>query len=271
MTLKLDHVTIVAKDLVRAVADFRAAGFSVSSAPEFAGGAVDQAQVIFPDGSYLDLLSVGSSPLRWYLKSLKFLGLLGRYIEGMPPFVQRLLSQIAGGEGPSGFGCQDSDLRPLYFAAKNRGIEFFPPAQTSGRRGDVVVSWEILIAQGSTGLPVLIADLADRHQRVGGGAMPIHPNGARAIKRLDIACFDLDFTASQCRRLLGIDPQYLGQSPVEGAIAADIQLGSWVLRLMAPAGKSPVLTQRLKRGEGVMAITLEGGQSLPQWGIFTDG
>ena len=57
MSLQLDHLVILVRDLESAIADYTALGFTVQRGGTHADGATHNALVGFADGSYLELIA----------------------------------------------------------------------------------------------------------------------------------------------------------------------------------------------------------------------
>lgn len=57
MPFQIDHVVIAVSDLARAVADYRALGFTVLEGGVHASDATHNALIGFADGTYLELLA----------------------------------------------------------------------------------------------------------------------------------------------------------------------------------------------------------------------
>jgi hypothetical protein len=101
------------------------------------------------------------------------------------------------------FALLSEDLESAVKSSRARGLEMAGPFEGSRRKPDgQKIAWRTA-GTGSAGLPFLIEDLTPRELRVPSGSSCSHPNNAAGIAALQIACRDLERSASQYQLLSG--------------------------------------------------------------------
>ena len=182
MRFALDHVVIAVHDLERAIAGYRAQGFTVTPGgrhppPRTSSNAL----VVFEDASYLELITwTPPNPAeRWS-------NLLQRF-----------------GEGPIDFALLPEDVPRAIEEAKSRGLELNGPIPGARVRPDGrEVQWQTA-RQATFDLPFLCGDITPRSLRVPEGECRRHSNRVRGIRTVVVAVADLDLSAQRYAALLG--------------------------------------------------------------------
>jgi hypothetical protein len=163
----LDHVVLVVLDLVTAVAEHRARGFTVTPGGEHAGGLTHNALVGFGDGSYLELIAFHDLP-----------SAQGKH--SWAPVAER-------GGGWADFALLSDDLRDD--AAALGSLLARPPEDGGRTRPDgVALAWRV--ARMRKPLPFLIEDLSARELRVPGGDAAKHSNGTKGVAKIVLGATD---------------------------------------------------------------------------------
>lgn len=188
MPFQLDHVVIAVTDLARAIADYRALGFTVLEGGVHASGATHNALIVFADGTYLELLaSTGAAPAP---EALDFSAMLAR------------------GEGLCGFALRADDLPVLRTTLRERGVRISELHLGARHKPDGTrLAWRLaLIDDGFT--PFLIEDLTPRSLRVPANpASTTHANGVRGIDGIELVTAELDAAQARYSALLNAQPE----------------------------------------------------------------
>lgn len=211
MTVRLDHLVILVRDLDRASRDYQSLGFTVTPGGTHADGLTRNALVPFEDGTYLELVSfVDPEDPR-------------DNVWGWRPFA-------ASGGGLIDFCASSEDLERSARDLRGASLGVDGPDEggrtlPDGRR----IRWlTARVRQGARVMPFLIQDLTERERRVPSGRAAEHPNGATGIARLEVAVPDVRSAARSYAALTG--------SRVPGGT---VQLGSCSLRITgSSAGES---------------------------------
>lgn len=259
MKFRLDHVVIAVADLVRAVEDFRALGFTVVIGGRHPGRTSHNALVVFADGAYLELIAwpKPGPAERWY-------GVLAKH-----------------GEGLLDYALLPEDTATAIAEARARGLSLEGPLDGGRVRPDgKQLKWRTG-RQSTFDLPFLCGDVTPRELRVPAGKARRHANGALGIARVAVAVKDLAASVLRYRALLGAErgkgadaridaPAVL---PRKGLRAAVVTLGGVALVLMSPrsaaaTAKEPAIARALRerlatRGEGPCAIALRASAGKP--------
>jgi catechol 2,3-dioxygenase-like lactoylglutathione lyase family enzyme len=246
MSLTLDHLVVLVRDLERTIADYEALGFTVQRGGTHADGATHNALVGFADGSYVELIAFlrPAPEHRW-----------GK-------------SDAAGIEGFIDFALLPGSVGEVVAAAKSRGLDYAGPFDGGRVRLDGErLAWQIGTPT-TTELPFLCGDVTPRALRVREGEVRVHPNGVTGVASLTLAVTDLEASLQRYRALLGP-----GRTQEAGPIAlpglgvrlAALALGQSTLVLVSPIpeGDDPaslVLSGvRARRGPGLIGVALRSG------------
>jgi hypothetical protein len=233
--LRIDHAVIVTDDLGRAIADWRARGFTVEPGGQHPRGSVN-ALISFADGAYIEIIAfpVPQPDFFWW-----------RVLQG-------------DGPGPIDLALLPDDLDAVLVEADAAGLGYGPP-QDGGRKrpdGETLI-WRTARPE-QTDLPFFCADVTPRALRV--PAPPQHPNGATGISGISIAVGDLAASAGRWQALTGAQPVTAGLLPGLETKAAFLDLGATRITLLAPEqpGRGAVAEHLRRRGEGPFALSFAG-------------
>jgi len=233
--LRIDHAVFVTDDLDRAIAEWRARGFTVEPGGRHPRGSVN-ALIAFADGAYIEIIAfpVPQEDFFWW----------------------RVLQQ--DGPGPIDLALLPQDLDAVLAEAGSAGLGY-EPAQDGGRKrpdGQTLL-WRTA-RPSATDLPFFCADVTARELRV--PAAPAHANGATGIAGIAVAVRDLARSAERWRALTGAAVTQVGILPGLGASAAFLDLGATRVTLLAPAtDRAGAVADHLgRRGEGLFALAFAG-------------
>ncbi len=234
MSLAIDHLVILVRDLAEASADYAALGFTVTPGGTHTDGATHNALVALADGSYFELIA---------------------FLRDAPE--HRWWRHNPVGEGLIDFALVPDAIEAAIDGARGRGLDLEGPLDGGRLRPDGQrVAWRTGWSS-STDLPFLCADVTPRELRVPPGAARLHANGATGIAELTVVVRDLAASATRYQALLGYPPLAL-----DGGRSATFALGTARLSLAAP-GDDPALQATLEqRGEGPCALVCAGGLPL---------
>lgn len=237
----IDHVVIAVGDLDRAVADFAAAGFTVTPGGEHRGGATHNALVCFADGAYLELIAI-KDPAK---------GAAHPWFAGMER-----------GDGAVAFALLADELDELATRLAAAGLAVSPVREGGRERPDgLVLVWRVFSIESTppAPLPFLITDVTPRNLRVPAGEATGHPVGEARLDGITIAVANLAAASAPFATLLGegteIDvPRFSG---VRGRMRFGI--GRQWIDLIEPEEPDGEAGERLRRrGDGICRIDLTG-------------
>jgi catechol 2,3-dioxygenase-like lactoylglutathione lyase family enzyme len=246
MSLTLDHLVVLVRDLERTVIDYEALGFNVQRGGTHADGATHNALVGFADGSYIELIAFlrPAPEHRW-----------GK-------------SEAADVEGFVDFALLPTSVGEVVAAAKSRGLDYAGPFDGGRVRLDGErLAWQIGTPP-TPELPFLCGDVTPRALRVREGEVRVHPNGVTGVASLTLAVADLEASLQRYRALFGPGTtQDAGPITIPGlgVRLAALALGQATLVLVSPVADSDdpaslVLRGVLaRRGEGLLAVALRSG------------
>jgi catechol 2,3-dioxygenase-like lactoylglutathione lyase family enzyme len=257
MMFRLDHVVIAVADLEKAVAGYRALGFTVVIGGSHPGRTSHNALVAFEDGAYLELIAwTAPGPgERWYDVHAKH------------------------GDGLMDFALLPWDTAQAIAEAKARGLELDGPIDGGRVRPDgAQIRWQTA-RQATFDLPFLCGDVTPRGLRVPEGEARKHPNGVVGVKSVTVAVHDLEATLARYAALLGHGADEEAEQaesgivlPASGVRVAFVALEGTRIVLLSPSpgeAGSPsrladILEARLAaRGEGPCAMALRAGPGKP--------
>lgn len=243
MTLALDHLVILVRDLEAAIADYASLGFTVQRGGTHADGSTHNALVGFADGSYLELIA--------FLKSA--------------PSHRWAAAARRGIEGFIDFALLPSSVAEVVAAARSRGLDYQGPFDGGRLRPDGQrVDWQTGTPR-SRDLPFLCGDITPRSLRVREGDVRVHANGVQGVSLLTVAVEDLEASLTRYAALLGAQALQGVRAvvlPGLGLRQALVPLGHVTLALVAP-GPDPQAGAPLRGlleqcGEGVVGVALRG-------------
>ena len=252
-----DHAMVLVNDVSLAATDYAALGFTVAKGGQVGNGWLQNAGVLFPDGSYVELLGFRR---RWVLPALRILkraGLLRLILPRRSWIERRFLSKAAARKGLMDFAVLSGSIEDDVELARRRGLGLESPLPFSLVRPDGQdISW-LQASPYALDVPFIVEYVT---QRSGGEH---HPNGAEGVAGVTVAVTDLDASAARYRQLLGVDPSEGAVSPLPEARTVDFVLGSATITLATPAGKSTSLRGHLARqGEGPYFLKLRTSRSI---------
>lgn len=238
--LGLDHVVIAVHDLARAIADYRALGFTVEPGGRHPGRSSHNALVVLADGAYFELIawSAPAPDERWW----------------------RVLHEQ--GEGFVDHALLPGSTPAVLQAARARGLQTLTGPVDGGRERPDGQRLEWQSARHATpDLPFLCGDVTPRHLRVPEGDLRRHANGALGVADLTLAVRELPASLARWQALLG--PQaapVAADHGADGLERAAFRLAAARFELVAPGARTPpthALAQRLAtRGEGPWRLCL---------------
>lgn len=251
-----DHAVVVVNDLSAATADYSALGFTVTQGGEHENGQTHNALMVFPDGSYLELLGFKR---RWALPALRILkriGVLRLGVSRRPPMERRFVPKLAAGKGLMDFALLSRSIEDELDAVRRRGLAIEGPlpggrVQPDGQR----VSW-LLGVPLAPDLPFLIGDVTPSRER------EHHANGVEGVAGLTVGVADIDASVTRYKALLGMEPSEGSAMPLPETRTVDFTLDSATITLATLTGKSSPLRGHLaRRGEGLYALRLRTPKS----------
>ncbi len=180
----IDHIVIGVDDLDAAVANYAAAGFTVTPGGQHTGGETHNALVSFADGAYLELIAF-TDP--------------SRRVE------HRWWDKLAGGEGFLDFALVSDGLAAEADRLERAGLAADGPRDGGRNRPDgQALAWRTLQPGGEGApLPFVIEDVTARDLRVPPGAATEHANGVRGVAGLVVAVDDLGGAVASYATVLG--------------------------------------------------------------------
>jgi hypothetical protein len=239
--LRVDHVTIVGRNLESMRASLKAIGLRSEYGGKHSNHATEMASISFPDGSYLELIAIqpdadpGAVKAHYWAK------------------------QMLGDAGPCAWAVRVNDVATEAAALQRNGIEINPP-QSSGRTRPDGKRLEWRTARvgpepNGTFFPFLIQDLTDR-------ALRAFPNGAPASREFEgvayvvIAVRDLGASTQRYRQAFGL-PEPL--TKIDIGLAAKVAMfpHTPVVLVAAALAESPIGERIQKVGEGPFAFILK--------------
>lgn len=246
-----DHAIVFVHDLSRAVADFAALGFQVVPGGVHTGGLTHNALIPLPDGTYLELLA----PARRFVRPAMRVGPLNALMARRSPILRRARRRLLAGEGLVDFAlvCGSADA-----VAQSAGTAVNGPFAGGRVRPDgFQIAWKLAFPHAAV-LPFVIEDVTPRRERVPAAAE--HPNGAAGVHTITVATAEFGDAMARYQALLGREP-FDTTAPMPETRAVEFRLTGTVLRLLAPAGASPLLRRHLARfGRGLYSIAIRSGR-----------
>jgi len=239
MPTGIDHIVIAVNDLEQTIADYTAAGFTVTPGGEHKGGASRNALVTFQDGAYFELIAFApDKPHGTYWKET-----------------------LKQGEGLVDYALRTDDLAREVHVLRAAGLDANDPRDGGRFRPDGQrVDWQTLRFGAGTGpapLPFYCHDLTERSLRVPGGEVATHANGVTGVAGITVVVADLEARSREFRALTG-DGGEDAASPIDGAAGARrFAVGQAGIELVEPAaGGSELRAYLEQRGELPYEATL---------------
>jgi catechol 2,3-dioxygenase-like lactoylglutathione lyase family enzyme len=243
MSLTLDHLVVLVRDLEQTIADYTALGFNVQRGGTHADGATHNALIGFADGSYVELIA--------FLKAA--------------PAHRWSPAHQSGAEGFVDYALLPSSVGEVVASARSHGVDYQGPFDGGRVRPDGErLVWQIGTPP-SPDLPFLCGDITPRALRVREGEVRTHANGVRGVASVTLVVHELAVSLARYRALLG--PQASSGSdivalPGLGVQQATLRLGGTALVLVSPQpDRTDAAAARLRglltrRGEGLLGAAL---------------
>jgi len=242
---KIDHIVIVVRDLEGAMADYRAAGFTVNFGGEHLGGATHNALVSFADGTYFELIAFKQpdqpSHHRWHERLLKGEGLVDYAVlsDNLDEEAARIEAARLSIRGPVDGGRQRPD----------------------GQR----IAWRSFLLGTGVGhnvLPFVIQDLTARELRVPGGDSTRHRLPITRVAGLSLVVSNIQTAVTELGSALGSTARSI--DPKDEHAAAQFTIGDQWLELVHPGSIETDAGRRLATlGEGPYEVVLSSGIAAP--------
>ncbi len=245
MISAIDHIVIGVDDLAAAVADYAAAGFTVTPGGQHTGGETHNALISFADGAYLELIAF-TDP--------------SRRVE------HRWWDKLAGGEGFLDYALRSDGLVAEADRLRQAGLAADGPRDGGRLRPDgQAIAWRTLQPEAPVAaLPFVIEDVTARGLRVPPDPATKHGNGVRAVAGLIVAVDDLDAAIPPYATLLGTAGDATPAAG-EGMVRAHrFALGDQWVELAEPAAGADDIRRHLReRGAAPWEMVLVGPADAP--------
>ncbi|MEJ7901966.1 MAG: VOC family protein, partial [Thermomicrobiales bacterium] len=186
MATGIDHIVIAVNDLDQAVADYTAAGFTVTPGGQHANGETHNALIAFTDGTYFEIIA-------WRTPD--------------QPGDNTWWRRLQAGEGFVDYALRVADLDVEIDRLRTAGLEV--PESTPGGRlrpDGQSVEWQTvrLDPERHPSLPFYCHSTNDITLRVPSGQAAVHANGASGIHKIFIGVADLEQAAADYQIVAGI-------------------------------------------------------------------
>lgn len=250
MSLRFDHAVILVRDLQTAMADYQSLGFNPFFGGEHADGKTHNALIVFPDGSYLELLAP-TKP--------EFIETTGHSSRS------GFLFMFAQGEGFGGYALLADDLEAETERMRGRGLNVAmrPPGGRLRPDGEEL-RWRSAMFD-NTMTPFFIQDDTPRNLRVPDTTdKTTHSNGVVGIKGIEVATSELEMGIVRYQDILGHEAHSRGQN---GAVfkgsGFDLRLsvnpkldGDRLIVLSLKAGENRSLDKTLTHGAEIQLVKI---------------
>jgi hypothetical protein len=232
--LKVDHVTVAGQDLRAMQRALEAAGLPSENGGPHSNHATEMALTSFPDGSYLELISIQPQADAAAVAAHPW---------------SKFLKEDAG---PCAWA-----VRPTNMAAEVQRLHAGEPIRNGRKRLDgTKLEWETAQVGSGNGtfFPFLIHDFTPRELRAYPGGKPTSTNFS-GVAKVFLAVRDLDAAAAQFQKTYGLDAPERSVDSSFGARLAWFH-GTPVV-LATPLDAQSWLTKRIERfGEAPCAFVL---------------
>ncbi len=239
MATGIDHIVIAVKDLDAAVADYTAAGFTVTPGGEHTNGETHNALIAFADGTYFEIIAwkdPGAATDTVWLRRLQ------------------------AGEGFVDYALRTADLDAEIARLRDEGLDA-PDATPGGRvRPDgQAVEWQTLRIdpERHPSLPFYCHSTNDITLRVPWGQAAVHANGVTGIGKVFIGVASLDQAAADYRIVAGIEFNETPDQPAANRWR-QFRVGTYDLVLIEPEEADSELARSIAaRGEVPIEVVLK--------------
>lgn len=243
MSLTLDHLVVLVRDLEQTIADYTVLGFTVQRGGTHADGATHNALIGFADGSYVELIA--------FLKAA--------------PAHRWAAAHQSGAEGFVDYALLPASVGEVVASAREHGVDYQGPFDGGRVRPDgEQLVWQIGTPP-SPDLPFLCGDITPRALRVREGEVREHANGVRGVASVTLVVHELAVSLERYRALLGAQASAgsdIVALPGLGVQQATLRLGGTALVLVSPQpDRTDAAAARLRglltrRGEGLLGAAL---------------
>lgn len=244
MPAGFDHIVIAVDDLDQTVADYTAAGFTVTPGGEHKHGVSHNVLVTFRDGAYFELIAFRNEG------------------EGHGTHWPITLGK---GEGFVDFALRTDDLDKEVLDLRASGLDYSDPKDGGRFRPDGQrIDWQT-IRHGSDAtvpsrLPFYCHDQTERSLRVPHGEAAVHENGVTGIAGVTVVVADLDRASNDYAALTGSVGTEIESTVHDVARSRQFPIGSAWVELIQPSDRASELRTYLEtRGELPYEVTLVSG------------
>lgn len=240
MATGIDHIVIAVNDLDQAVADYTAAGFTVTPGGQHANGETHNALIAFSDGTYFEIIA---------------------WMNPDQANDNTWLRRLKAGEGFVDYALRVAELDVEIGRLRSEGLDV-PDSTPGGRlRPDgQSVEWQTVLLDPARhpSLPFYCHSTNDITLRVPSGQAAVHANGASGIHKIFIGVADLEQAAADYRIVAGItfDDNAHGQPAANTWL--QFRVGTYTIILIEPEDpESDVARSIASRGEVPIEVTLK--------------
>lgn len=240
MAIGIDHIVIAVHDLDQAVADYTAAGFTVTPGGEHTNGETRNALIAFADGTYFELIAWDTTGT---------------------PGNQLWWNRLQAGEGFVDYALRVADLDREIDRLRDEGLTV-PDAAPGGRmRPDgQAVEWQSvrLDPDAYPSLPFYCHSTNDLTLRVPTGQAAVHANGVTGIHKIFIGVADLERAAAAYRIVAGITFDDDAHEQPEANKWQQFRVGTYNIVLIEPELPESELARSIAaRGEVPIEVALK--------------
>jgi hypothetical protein len=244
MATGIDHIVIAVRDLNQTVADYTAAGFTVTPGGEHTNGETHNALVAFSDGAYFELIAWKN-----------------------PDKVQDTdwWRRLQVSEGLIDFALRTADIDAEVERLRAAGLDTPDPAPGGRVRPDGQrVDWKTIRFDAAThpSLPFYCHSTNDRALRVPSGAAAVHANGVTGVGTVFVGVKDLDQAAEDWGKVAGIGFTEESHKHPEANRWHSYKVGTVTITLVEPEhADSPLAKTIAAKGDVPIEIALKSYNS----------
>jgi catechol 2,3-dioxygenase-like lactoylglutathione lyase family enzyme len=241
MPTGFDHIVIAVNDLDAAIADYAAAGFTVTPGGEHKNGISHNALVTFLDGSYFEIIA--------------FRGDASGHNTHWP-------TTLGKGEGYVDYALRTDDLVQEVRDLRAAGLDYSDPIDGGRFRPDGQrIDWQTIRYPGTqeapSRLPFYCHDLTKRPLRVPDGEAAVHANGVTGVAGVTVVVRDIEAASKDFAALTGHAGADVEPVVNDIAFARRFPLGSrWIEAVQPSERESELRTYLETRGELPFEVTL---------------
>lgn len=240
MATGIDHIVIAVNDLDQAVADYTAAGFTVTPGGQHANGETHNALIAFADGTYFEIIAwrnpAGAGDNTWWRR-------------------------LQAGEGFVDYALRTTDLDVEIARLREEGLEVPDPTPGGRMRPDgQMVEWQTVRLDPNRypAMPFYCHSTNDITLRVPSGEAATHANGASGIDKVFIGVADLERASANYRIAAGITFDDPAHEQPEANKWQQFRVGTFNLVLIEPEETdSEVARSIAARGEVPIEVVLK--------------